>query len=148
MYARGEKMKVKIGKEFVWQMSHRLPFHKGLCSNIHGHTYKLRVSIVGEPDENGFLIDFYELMSAVQPIIDQLDHSFVVDSNDTEVIEFLRKNNFRYVIIPSTTTSENLAFWIANQIVEKFQKYPNLEKLIVRFYETFDSFAEVELPLR
>lgn len=141
-------MKVKISKEFTWQMSHRLPFHKGLCSNIHGHTYKLRVSLTGETDKNGFLIDFYDLISIVQPLIDQLDHSFVVDEKDVETISFLREHSFRYVVVPNTTTSENLAYWVANQIVNGFRKFPNIDKLSVRFYETMDSFAEVEISLK
>ncbi|MGC8956828.1 MAG: 6-pyruvoyl trahydropterin synthase family protein [Candidatus Kapaibacteriota bacterium] len=141
-------MKIKIGKEFVWNMSHRLPFHKGLCSNIHGHTYKLRVELVGTPDENGIVLDFYDLISAVQPIIDQLDHSFVVDENDKVMIDFLAANNFRYVKVPTTTTSENLAVWIASQVAKKFMSFPNIEKIVVRFYETFDSFAEFEYHLK
>ncbi len=141
-------MKVKIAKEFTWQMSHRLPFHKGLCSNIHGHTYKLRVSLTGETDKNGFLIDFYDLISIVQPLIDQLDHSFVVDEKDLETISFLREHSFRFVVVPNTTTSENLAYWIANQIANGFRKFPNIDKLNVRFFETMDSFAEVEILLK
>ncbi|MCX7909465.1 MAG: 6-carboxytetrahydropterin synthase [Ignavibacteria bacterium] len=141
-------MKLKIAKDFVWNMSHRLPFHKGLCSNIHGHTYKVRITLEGEPDENGMVLDFYDLISAVQPIIDQLDHSFVVDESDKVMIEFLKENNFRFVIVPCTTTSENLAVWISKQIADKFKAYPNIEKVIVRFYETFDSFAEYEYSLR
>lgn len=141
-------MKVKIAKEFTWNMSHRLPFHKGLCSNIHGHTYKLRVTLVGEPDENGMVLDFYDLISAVQPIVDQLDHSFIVDGNDTAMLEFLKEKNFRFVVVPSTTTSENLAVWIANQVMDKLKEKNNIEKVIVRFYETFDSFAEFEYDLK
>ncbi|MFN3781300.1 MAG: 6-pyruvoyl trahydropterin synthase family protein, partial [Candidatus Kapaibacteriota bacterium] len=124
------------------------PFHKGLCSNIHGHTYKLRVTLVGEPDENGIVLDFYDLISAVQPIIDQLDHSFVVDANDTTLLDFLKQNNFRHAIIPTTTTSENFAVWFAYQIADKLKEHKNLEKIIVRFYETFDSFAEFEYELK
>ncbi|MCX7879298.1 MAG: 6-carboxytetrahydropterin synthase [Ignavibacteria bacterium] len=141
-------MKLRIAKEFTWQMSHRLPFHKGLCSNIHGHTYRIRVSLVGVPDDFGMLIDFYELERIVKPLIEQLEHSFVVDKNDEVMIDFLKKNNFRFVIVPETTTSENLAIWISNQIAEKLKEYKNIELLSVRFYETPDSFAEYELALR
>jgi 6-pyruvoyltetrahydropterin/6-carboxytetrahydropterin synthase len=141
-------MKVKISKEFHWQMSHRLPFHKGLCSNIHGHSYKLRVTVVGETDSNGMVIDFYDLIAIVQPLIDQLEHSVVVDKDDTKFISFLKENDFRYVEVPTTTTSENLSFWIANQIAEKIKVHSNIDKLIVRFYETTDSFAEYEIDIK
>lgn len=141
-------MKLKISKEFCWQMSHRLPFHKGLCSNIHGHSYKLRVTLVGETDPNGMVMDFYDLVAIVQPLIDQLEHSVAVDKDDAKLISFLKENNFRYVELPTATTSENLSFWIANQIKEKIKLYPNIDKLIVRFYETADSFAEYEIDIK
>ncbi len=140
-------MRLKVSKEFHWQMSHRLPFHRGLCSNIHGHNYKLRVTVEGEPDSNGFVIDFYDLVRAVQPIIDNLEHSFVVDENDTKIIDFLRENNFRHFVVPTTTTSENLAIWFAHEISKNLKNYPNIRKLIVRFYETSDSFAEFETEI-
>lgn len=141
-------MKLKISKEFHWQMSHRLPSHKGLCSNIHGHSYKLRVTLVGETNPNGMVMDFYDLVAIVQPLIDQLEHSVAVDKDDAKFIAFLKENNFRYVELPTATTSENLSFWIANQVAEKIKIYPNIDKLIVRFYETADSFAEYEIDIK
>jgi len=52
---------MRIAKEFVWEMSHRLPYHEGNCKNIHGHSYKMELSLEGEPNENGMLIDFYHI---------------------------------------------------------------------------------------
>lgn len=141
-------MKVKIAKEYSWQMSHRLPFHKGLCSNIHGHSYKVRVTLIGTPDPNGILIDFYDMDNIIKPIINELEHSFVVDINDSRVIKFLEENDFRHIVVEHTTTSENLAIWLSKRLTQRFQSFQNLEKLVLRFYETDDSFAEIEMPLR
>ena len=63
---------MKISKEFRWEMGHRLPFHDGLCRNIHGHSYYMVIEIEGELNENGMIIDFYDLGKAVKPIIDEL----------------------------------------------------------------------------
>ncbi|MGQ9818871.1 MAG: 6-pyruvoyl trahydropterin synthase family protein [Candidatus Kapaibacteriales bacterium] len=140
-------MKVKIAKEYTWQMSHRLPFHNGLCSNIHGHSYKARITLLGTPNDNGMLIDFYEMDSLIKPIINELEHSFIVDSKDGNVLKFLEENNFRHIVVDSTTTSENLAIWLSKRLSDRFKIFPNIDCFILRFYETSDSFAEVEISL-
>lgn len=128
-------------------MSHRLPFHNGLCRNIHGHSYKARITLIGSPDANGMLIDFYEMDNVIKPIINELEHSFIIDSKDDKVLKFLEENNFRHIVIDATTTSENLAIWLSKRLSERFKKFQNIEGLILRFYETYDSFAEIEIPL-
>jgi len=140
-------MKTKIAKEYKWSMSHRLPFHKGLCKNIHGHAYKIRVIIGGETDENGMLLDFYDLDGAVTPIIDGLDHSFICDTNDQKLINFLQENDYKYVVVDSTTTAENVGYYILRKLTEAFSKFDNLDYLAIRFYETDDAYAEIETNL-
>lgn len=70
-----------IYKEFTFDSAHKLTRvpagHK--CANMHGHTYRLIVSIHGEPDDRGMLIDYAELASAVEPIIRQVDHQTLND---------------------------------------------------------------------
>lgn len=140
-------MKAKIAKEFTWSMSHRLPFHKGLCKNIHGHAYKMRVIVGGETDENGMLIDFYDLDGAVRPIISSFDHAFLCDEKDTKLIDFVKDNGFKYSVIPTTTTAENVGWFILQKLKEAFSGFSNLNYLAIRFYETEDAFAELETEL-
>lgn len=137
-------MKTKVAKEFKWSMSHRLPFHQGVCRNIHGHTYKLRVTVEGEVDSNGILIDFYDLDSAVLPLIKKLDHSFLCDEKDEVLINFLKGTDFRYHTIPMTTTAENVGFYMLIEIKKHLSSFKNLSRLIVRFYESEDAYAELE----
>lgn len=139
---------IKLGKDYVWEMSHRLPFHNGLCSNIHGHSYKMRVELVGELDANGMLIDFYDIDKIVLPIIKEFDHSIVINSSDTKVIDFMKDNNFRHKIIDFTSTSEHLAIHFADLFKAHLTNYPNIHILRVRIYETFDAFAEYEINLK
>ena len=141
-----EKM-IKLGKEYTWEMSHRLPFHNGWCRNIHGHSYKMRVELIGELDENGMLIDFYDIDKIVRPVIEIYDHSMLVDKNDYKTIKFLEENGFRHVVIDFTSTSENIAINFAKIFSEQFRHYKNLKELTVRIYETSDAFAEYTMKL-
>lgn len=140
-------MKVKIGKDFKWEMSHRLTFHKGPCINIHGHSYKMRIELEGTLDENQMIMDFYDVHKIVQPYIDKLDHSFIVDGKDELMLNFLKENNFKYFEIPNFTTSEFMAIHFINVFKADFEKFSNLSLLRVRIYETEDAFAEVEVGL-
>ncbi len=141
-------MKTKIAKEFNWEMSHRLPFHSGLCKNVHGHSYSARVEVEGEPDQNGIVVDYYDLKKLVSPIVEELDHCFLADKTDLAVIEFLEKNGFKKKIFDKYTTAENIAEWFANELKTRLAKEcPRAEKLTVRIRETAGVYAEVSLKL-
>jgi 6-pyruvoyltetrahydropterin/6-carboxytetrahydropterin synthase len=140
-------MIVKIAKEYRWEMSHRLPFHTGNCRNIHGHSYKLRVEIEGTPDKNSMVLDYYELDKIVLPFIAKFDHSFICDEEDTSLIKFLEKGNQKFNIISSYTTAENIAALILSEMVNQLKHFKNLNRLIVRIYETPETFAEIQSDL-
>jgi len=53
--------KMKIAKEFRWEMGHRLPYHNGLCKNVHGHSYQMVIELEGDVNTKGMIIDFYDL---------------------------------------------------------------------------------------
>jgi len=139
------KLKTKIAKEFNWEMSHRLPFHKGLCKNIHGHSYKLRVELNGTVLSDGMVLDYYDLKLLVMPIVERLDHSFLVDKDDVLMIDFLKSNNFKYNILETYTTAENIANYLADIIsTEIKEKHKNVHKIKIRLYETENVYAEIE----
>jgi len=138
---------MRIGKEFIWEMSHRLPFHQGGCQNIHGHTYKMRVEVEGNTDANGMIMDYYDLEAIVSPIVRRMDHAFLVDESDTVMLNFLKEQNFKHLVVPCTTTAENIVKHWLNVFKPEFQKFKNLTKLKIRFHETFDVFAELETEL-
>lgn len=138
---------MKVSKEFRWEMAHRLPFHEGRCKNLHGHSYKALIQFEGEIDKNGMLIDFYDIYKLVNPIIDEMDHSIICDKNDSDLIEIARKFNDRVVIIDFPSTAENICTYILNRILN--QALPaNLKSIIVRVYETLDSFAELSRQIQ
>ncbi|MGA2394296.1 MAG: 6-carboxytetrahydropterin synthase QueD [Candidatus Lustribacter sp.] len=87
-----------IRKQFAFEAAHVLPYHQGKCSRLHGHSYRLDVSVAGplqpEGPATGMVVDFDELARIVRAsVIEALDHRHL---NDT--IE--------------NPTSENIAVWI------------------------------------
>ena len=132
---------MKVAKEFMWEMGHRLPFHKGKCKNLHGHTYKLILEIEGEPDESGMVIDYYDVFKVVNPVIENLDHAFMAWREDKELIDALRKLDSKVVIVDFHSTAENICKYLLKLI--KDEKLPGkINALTARVYETPDSYAE------
>ncbi len=140
-------MVCKVGKLFKWEMSHRLPFHEGQCKNVHGHSYKMLVELEGGTNENGIVIDYYDINRVVAPLLDKIDHAFLCDENDRQMIEFLNENNFKIFLTPGFTTSENMTLFFMNLLSPEFRKFDNLHSLMLRVYETEDAYAELKREL-
>lgn len=140
---------MKIAKEFNWEMGHRLPEHFGKCKNIHGHSYKMMVELEGELDEKGMVMDYYELKKIINPIIENLDHAFMVNQNDKPVVEFLETIDSKKIIVKFDSTVENITRYFLNTI-SKSDLLGNIRKLKVRVCETPDDYAEeeIELPVK
>jgi 6-pyruvoyltetrahydropterin/6-carboxytetrahydropterin synthase len=134
---------MKIAKEFHWEMGHRLPDHFGLCKNIHGHSYKMIVEFEGELDEQGMVIDFYDVEKIINPIIEKLDHAFMVKDDDKLTLEFLEKLNSKKVVVNFVSTVENICKYISDKII-KSNLPKNIKFVNVRVYETVKDYAEEE----
>ena len=139
-------MVVRITKEFKFEMAHALYGYDGLCANIHGHSYKLWVTVKGEvKNENGhtkdgMLMDFTDLKSIVKPeIVDKYDHSLVLNANsphaDLDLSVFNKVHYLNY-----QPTSENLVLDFANFIQKQLPDGVDLLKVVLS--ETVSSFAE------
>ena len=110
-----------ISKVFKFDSAHKLPYQSGKCSKLHGHTWKLVVTLEGEVKKEGIVIDFKELKEIVnQRVIDKIDHEYLND-------------------IMENPTCENLLLWIEQQLAD----VSGLKRL--RLYESDASFCEIEL---
>ncbi|MDT8325270.1 MAG: 6-carboxytetrahydropterin synthase [Bacteroidota bacterium] len=138
------KRTLKIAREFHWEMGHRLPFHTSGCANIHGHSYRMMVEIRGFCDENGMLMDYGEMKRLVAPLIDRFDHCFLCDDNDKLMKDFLAGTPFKHVIVPFTTTAENLVFHFLDELWNIFLPFQQVTGLRLRLQETEISYAEAE----
>ena len=132
---------MKIAKEFRWEMGHRLPEHFGLCKNIHGHSYKMIVEFEGELDKNQMVIDYYDVEKIINPVIEKLDHSFMVNIDDKIVLEFLEKMNSKKVVVDFNSTAENICNYLLSEI-KKCSLPSNISSVKVRVYETQFDYAE------
>jgi len=137
---------MKIAKEFHWEMGHRLPEHFGLCKNIHGHSYKMIVEFEGELDEQGMVIDFYDVEKIITLIIGELDHAFMVKDDDKLSLEFLEKLNSKKAVVGFESTVENICKYISDKII-KSNLPKNIKFIIVRVYETAEDYAEEKVRL-
>ena len=135
----------RIAKEFHWEMGHRLPFHDGGCQNIHGHSYTMRVEVIGEIDPaTGMVIDYFDMKSLVQPLIDTLDHSFLLDSSDQILVEFFKEHPMKVKIVDFYSTAENIAHYILGELIPGFSAFPSVQSITIRLRETENTFAEAE----
>lgn len=137
-------MLTTISKRFRWEMGHRLPQHNGLCKNLHGHSYAMEVFLTGEPDSSGMVMDYFDVTNLVAPLIAALDHAFVADKHDAEVVNFLTANNLKMVVIDVPTTAENLAVYALQFILSKLPAQHTLVKVALSIQETEKTSAFIE----
>lgn len=138
---------MKIAKEFRWEMGHRLPDHFGLCKNIHGHSYKMIIEFEGNLNKDQMVIDYYDVEKIINPIIEKLDHSYMVNKNDKVLLDFLEKINSKRVVVDFFATAENICLYLLDE-VRKYQLPENIASVKVRVYETQLDYAEETMRLR
>ncbi|MDG1719504.1 MAG: 6-carboxytetrahydropterin synthase [Flavobacteriales bacterium] len=138
--------KIRITKEFKFEMAHALHGYDGLCANIHGHSYRLWVTVRGNVKKenkhikDGMVMDFTDLKSIVKPtIVKKYDHSLVLNANSPHANLDLSAFDKVYYL-PYQPTSENLVSDFANSIMSLLPE--NVELLKVVLSETVSSFAE------
>jgi len=129
-------------------MAHALPGHDGLCSNIHGHSYELLVTLIGEPISNtsspklGMVIDFKDLKRIIKGlIVDELDHSMVLRQDaPKDLIAVMKKNYERIILTEYQPTSENMIIDFADRIKAALPDEVKLHHL--KLWETVTSYTE------
>lgn len=140
--------KIRVTKVFSFDMAHALDGYDGLCKHIHGHTYFLRISLLGEVKsefghpKNGFVMDFKDLKQLVmREILDVFDHSLVLH----ETSAFLAQMNVdfstdRVILTDFQPTCENLLVHFVSKIQPNLPE--NVQLIAVRLDETPTSYSE------
>lgn len=139
---------IRVTKEFPFEMSHVLWNYDGPCRNVHGHSYRLFVTISGVPVEeadhpkNGMVMDFNDLKNIVKKnIVNVFDHTVVISKYfDKEKTEMFTKMFGNTVLVEYQPTCENLVADFAGRISKLLPAGIKLHKL--KLYETASSFAE------
>ena len=137
---------IRITKAFNFEMAHALKDHDGACRNIHGHTYELFVTIIGEPKAedghpaNGMIMDFKTLKEIVSKHIVKLyDHAFVVSQRSPWATD-KGAQSCKLIVLPFEPTSENLVAEYARILKETLPSGVRLHNLRLR--ETTTAYAE------
>lgn len=138
---------VRVTKVFSFDMAHALDEYDGLCKNIHGHTYHLRITVKGKVlvqekhPSNGMVIDFGLLKKLVKEIIlDRFDHALVLKESSNLITEELLKNNQRFIQTTFQPSCENLLTHFVALLQPELPK--SVELTSMRLDETPTSFAE------
>jgi 6-pyruvoyltetrahydropterin/6-carboxytetrahydropterin synthase len=137
---------MKIAKEFRWEMGHRLPFHEDKCRNLHGHSYKMMVEFTGDLDINGMVLDYYIVKEIINPLVEELDHAFMVKDDDFELITLLKKMDSKFVTVNFHSTAENMVYYFIDKI-KKSELPGNISAIKVKIFETETTYAEDEIVL-
>ncbi len=141
--------KIRLTKEFSFESAHALDGYDGLCREIHGHSYRLFVTIKGEPscDEGdsklGMVMDFGDLKRIVNSeIVDRLDHSFVLRNSEqnAELCGVLGAKFEKVVLVDYQPTCENMLADFAERLQRALPANVQLHSL--RLHETATSYAE------
>ena len=141
-------MKIRITKEFDFEAAHALDGYKGKCKDIHGHSYHLKMTFIGDPKEQtslsdcGMVVDFGDIKNIVKTkILPLFDHRLVL-RKDTRFKE-LESINERIRLVNYQPTCENMLIEIVDIVQKNEPKGTKLVKGFLR--ETANSFAEWHL---
>ena len=140
---------IRLTKELSFESAHALWGYDGKCREVHGHSYRLFVTVKGEPISDpqspklGMVMDFGELKAIVaQQITDRLDHSFVMRRTaEAESLAEVMKSQFTNVILVDyQPTCENMLQDFAARLKAALPEGVELHSL--RLHETATSYAE------
>lgn len=141
--------KIRITKQFSFETGHALYGYDGKCRNVHGHSYKLSVTVIGKPITDttnvkfGMVIDFGDLKRIVKAeIVDKFDHATVFNKNTphVELAEELKSRGHHVILVNYQPTSENMVIDFAEKIKKHLPEHIELHSL--KLQETESSFAE------
>ncbi|MCZ8197688.1 MAG: 6-carboxytetrahydropterin synthase [Flavobacterium sp.] len=141
--------KIRITKQFSFETGHALYGYDGKCKNVHGHSYKLSVTVIGTPITDntnvkyGMVIDFTDLKKIVrEEIVDLFDHATVFNKNTPhiELANELKNRGHHVILVEYQPTSENMVVDFAKKIKDRLPNDIELHSL--KLQETESSFAE------
>lgn len=140
---------IRITKQFTFETGHALYGYDGKCKNVHGHSYKLSVTVIGKPISDtsnvkfGMVIDFGDLKKIVkEEIVDLFDHATVFNKNTPhiELAAELKNRGHHVILVDYQPTSENMVIDFSKKIKGRLPESIQLHSL--KLQETETSFAE------
>ncbi|MFK7832268.1 MAG: 6-pyruvoyl tetrahydropterin synthase family protein [Winogradskyella sp.] len=140
---------IRITKQFSFETGHALYGYDGKCKNVHGHSYRLDVTVIGTPISDntnvkfGMVIDFSDLKKIVkEEIVNVFDHATVFNKNTphVELAKELADRGHDIILVNYQPTSEMMVIDFAKKIKKRLPNNIKLHSL--KLQETATSFAE------
>lgn len=139
---------IRLTKEFSFEAAHALGGYDGPCREIHGHSYRLFVTIKGTPStdptnpKQGMVMDFGVLKKIVnEEIISRFDHALVLRTTADEGLRRVLAEQFDNVVtVEYQPTCENMLDDFAHRLMKRLPEGVTLHSL--RLHETASSYAE------
>jgi len=140
---------IRITKQFSFETGHALFGYDGKCRNVHGHSYKLSVTVIGNPISDNFnvkfgmVIDFSDLKKIVkEEIVEVFDHATVFNKNTphVELAKELESRGHNVLLVDYQPTSEMMVIDFSKKIKNRLPQNIKLHSL--KLQETETSFAE------
>lgn len=141
----------KVTREFSFEAAHMLSGYNGMCQNLHGHSYKLQITVEGAPKnnpklpDNEMVMDFSDLKKLVNDkVISKLDHALIFSSKEfrhpaeEDLYKWAQIYTMRHIVLNGRSTAETITAWIRSRLINQLG-----EGVHVRLWETEKSFAEV-----
>tara|TARA_R100000935_G_scaffold23395_1_gene42749 strand:- start:65206 stop:65685 length:480 start_codon:yes stop_codon:yes gene_type:complete len=140
---------IRITKQFSFETGHALYGYDGKCRNVHGHSYKLSVTVIGTPIDDtsnvkyGMVIDFGDLKKIVkEDIVDVFDHATVFNKNTphVELAKELSDRGHNVLLVDYQPTSEMMVIDFSEKIKQRLPE--NIQLHSLKLQETATSYAE------
>lgn len=140
---------IRITKIFTFETAHVLYNYDGKCKNMHGHSYKLFVTVKGNPindidhNKNGMVVDFGDIKTIVKSeVVDVWDHAVMVNGASPHINlgEGLQKEGHKVIFCDYQPTCENMLYDIAKKIKDRLPNGVTLAYL--KLHETENSYGE------
>ena len=134
---------ITLTKKFEFEAAHRISNYDGLCREIHGHTYKLEVTIFGPIDPvTDMILDFKSIKNLIKTsVIEQFDHALLLKDNE-EKRNFFKDYSGKNTWMKTEPTAERMVQGMANTLQRLIPSPAQLDSLLL--YETSNSFASWE----
>ncbi len=141
--------KIRITKRFSFEAGHALHGYDGKCKNLHGHSYHLDVTVIGEPISDssnvkcGMVIDFGDLKKIVnEEIVDVFDHSMIFNKNTPhlDLAEDLQNRGHYVILVDYQPTTEMMVIDFAEKIKKRLPS--TIQLYALKLQETATSYAE------
>ena len=113
-------MRTSVTRTFTFEAAHQLPWHEGKCRHLHGHSYRLEVTVEGPVGPNGIVVDFGDIKTVVRrDVLARYDHRYLNDLFDNPTAELVAAEIWKTVEAADLAVSR------------------------IRLWETADSYVEI-----